>query len=243
MEQTTNFVIFGQGRSGSNLLRTLLNSHPLIHCDNELFNPRRLAAEKPLNRLLIKLMPIKHIEKMQARSNAEIYGFKLFGFHHKNAGKLLHQLYAQGWKIIYIQRKNVLKQVFSGIIGIRTQKYLRTENTPAPAETYHIPCEQVVNAYKYRNKMLLTEKHVVSSLEHCSVIYEEHLQEAYMWPETAARIFHFLDIDPVEVSTSVLKTDPRPDYERIENFGEIIHHLNENGYPHIVRDYYKYSSF
>ena len=36
--EKNNFIIFGQGRSGSNLLRTLLNSHPQIYCDIEIFN-------------------------------------------------------------------------------------------------------------------------------------------------------------------------------------------------------------
>ncbi len=33
----SKFIIFGQGRSGSTLLMELLDSHPEIKCDSELF--------------------------------------------------------------------------------------------------------------------------------------------------------------------------------------------------------------
>ena len=36
---TTRFVILAAPRSGSNLLCTLLNSHPEILCHHEVFNP------------------------------------------------------------------------------------------------------------------------------------------------------------------------------------------------------------
>lgn len=35
------FVIFGEGRTGSDLLANLLNSHPRIVCDLELLGPWR----------------------------------------------------------------------------------------------------------------------------------------------------------------------------------------------------------
>ncbi|HBE17486.1 MAG TPA: hypothetical protein DEG17_03890 [Cyanobacteria bacterium UBA11149] len=37
---SNKFVIFGQGRTGSTLLYSLLNSHPQIHCDEEILEDR-----------------------------------------------------------------------------------------------------------------------------------------------------------------------------------------------------------
>jgi len=236
-----NFVIFGQGRSGSNLLRTLLNSHPQIHCDNELFNPGRLAQKSKNERFMIRAFPMYYIRNMQKRADADIYGFKLFLFHHKNAGSIVKKLYRQSWKVIHIQRKNILKQTLSGIIGAQTQKYIRKDETSSPFEIYHIECEQVINTLKYRQKHLASEYKIVSGIgNYCSVIYEDDLINQDYWHETTGRIFQFLGIEPVEVNSSILITDPRPDSERIDNFDEIIRGLNETGYSKVVEDYYKY---
>ncbi len=235
------FVIFGQGRSGSNLLRTLLNSHPMIQCDNELFNPGRLARKNLPNRFMIRIFPMFYIRNMQKRADAGIYGFKLFSFHHKNAGGIVIKLFRQGWKVIHIQRKNILKQTFSGIIGAQTQKYIRRDGNSSPDQIYHIECEQVINSLKFRNKQLEAEFKVLSEIKnYCSVIYENDLKDQNYWNETTQRIFRFIGIEPVEVKSSILITDPRPDNERIANFDEIISGLNKAGYTKVVENYYKY---
>ena len=237
----TKFIIFGQGRSGSNLLRTLLNSHPQIHCDNELFNPVRLSQKSKINRFFINTFPINYIHNMQKRADAEIYGFKLFHFHHKNSGSIVKKLYRQGWKVIHIERNNILKQTFSGIIGTQTQKYIRRDDASSPDQIYHIECEQVINVLKFRKKLLAAEYKVLSGIgNYCSVIYEDDLSDQKNWNETTDRIFQFIGIEPVVVKSSILITDPRPDNERIENFDEIIRCLNETGYSKVVVDYYKY---
>ncbi len=235
------FVIFGQGRSGSNLLRTLLNSHPMIQCDNELFNPGRLAQKSKFDRFVIRTFPINYIHNMQKRADAEIYGFKLFPFHHKNAGGIVKKLYLQGWKIIHIERRNILKQIFSGIIGSITQKFIRRDENSSPDQIYQIAFEEVIYEYNRRKTLLTTEFEVLSGIgNYCSVIYEDELRDPKKWNETIGRVFHFIGIEPVVVKSSILITDPRPDSERIENFDEIIHSLNEAGYSKVVEDYYKY---
>lgn len=235
------FIIFGQGRSGSNLLRTLLNSHPQIHCDNELFNPVRLAQKGKFDRFMIITFPINYIHNMQKLADAEIYGFKFFAFHHKNAGSIVKNLYRQGWKVIHIERKNILKQTFSGIIGTQTQKYIRRDDASSPDKIYHIECEQVINVLKFRKKLLAAEYEILSGIgSYYSVIYEDDLRDQKSWNETMDKIFQFLKIEPVEAKSSILITDPRPDNLRIENFDEIIHGLNEAGHSKVVEDYYKY---
>jgi hypothetical protein len=178
---------------------------------------------------------------MQKRADAEIYGFKLFHFHHKNSGSIVKKLYRQGWKVIHIERNNILKQTFSGIIGTQTQKYIRRDDASSPDQIYHIECEQVINVLKFRKKLLAAEYKVLSGIgNYCSVIYEDDLSDQKNWNETTDRIFQFIGIEPVVVKSSILITDPRPDNERIENFDEIIRCLNETGYSKVVVDYYKY---
>jgi LPS sulfotransferase NodH len=240
-QSKTKFIIFGQGRSGINLLRTLLKSHPMVQCDNELFNPVRLAQKSKMDRFFINIFPINYIYNMQKRTDAEIYGFKFFAFHHKNAGSIVKNLYRQGWKVIHIERKNILKQAFSGIIGTQTQKYIRRDYASSPDQIYHIECDQVINVLRFRKKHLAAEYEILSAIgNYCSVIYEDDLSDQKNWDETMSRIFQFLGIEPVIVKSSILITDSRPDSERIDSFDEIIRCLNETGYSKVVEDYYKY---
>jgi len=236
--EENNFIIFGQGRSGSNLLRALLNSNPQIFCDNEIFNPVFVAKKPLFDRLVIRFFPLMHVGKMRQHSGAKIYGFKLFTFHHKLSENIVEKLYNRGWKIIHIQRKNTLKQLFSRLIGLQSKVYVRRGNTPAPKETYLLDPQRVILALNRRNEQLESELRTLKNKECFTVVYEDDLRDKNRWNKTGERIFKFLGLDPVEVTSQISVTDPRADAERIENFDEIITYLNENGYSDIVEQYY-----
>lgn len=235
----TKFIIFGQGRSGSDLLRSLLNSHPQVFCDVELFNPKTYQTQKPFKRFLIKTFPFWHVQNTRKQYQDKIFGFKLFFWHVTDVGQLINKLYKNGWKIIHIRRKNVLKQVFSAEIGKITQTYHRTNDNPLPHETYHINPERLANAIYRRVSMLQKEIEVVSEIEHFKVVYEVDLINENIWNNTTKGIFQFLGAEHFEVKSQLLITDPRPDSERIENFDEIIDYLNKKGYKEIVDNYYQ----
>lgn len=95
------FVIFGRGRSGSTLLVELLDSHPQIHCDNEILHDR-------------VLFPRLYIDSCASRYQSQVYGFKFLSYQIKDVQrisqpkKFLLQLYQSGYKIIYLRRENLL---------------------------------------------------------------------------------------------------------------------------------------
>lgn len=235
-----NFVIFGQGRSGSNLLRSLLNSHPKIFIDGELFGSQRLEKFNWLKKIEIKTRPIQYINFRRKIAKADIYGFKMFVFHHFFSGRIVKTLYRTGWKIIYLQRRNVLKQAFSGLIGQQNKIYMRQAKTNASSETIQINPANVVSAIKFRNYNNVVAQRTLKNIPFMEIIYEDDLKNMNAWQETTGKIFRLLEIEPVEVTTNLVVTDPRPDWERIENFEEIIRFLNETGYSKLVEDYYKY---
>ena len=235
-----NFVVFGQGRSGSNLLRSLLNSHPNIFIDGELFGSQRLEKFSWLKKMEIKTLPIKYINYRRVIANADIYGFKMFVFHHFFSGRIVKTLYRTGWKIIYLQRRNVLKQAFSGLIGQQNKIYMRQAKTNASIETIQINPANVVSAIKFRNYNNVVAQRTLKNIPFMEIIYEDDLKNMNAWQETTGKIFRLLEIEPVVVTTNLVVTDPRPDWERIENFEEIIRFLNETGYSKVVEDYYKY---
>jgi len=234
------FVIFGQGRSGSNLLRTLLNSHPDIFCENEIFNPNRIAKSNYFKRLHIRWFPLSYIFSLLKKSDKKVYGFKIFDFHHHSIQRIINNLEKKGWKIIHIQRRNTLKQAFSGIIANYTNIWIKKKHDGLPSEVYHIPPEEAKTAIETRKNRFEQELEILGEKPHLHVIYEDHLQSKNLWQETANKVFDFLEIKSHPVIAKTEITDPRPDRERIENFEEIIEFLKANGHAKAVEDYYKY---
>lgn len=235
-----NFVIFGQGHTGSNLLRSLLNSHPNIFIDGELFGPQRLKNFTWLKKMEIKTRPIKHINFRREIANADIYGFKLFVWQHLFSKEIIKTLHRKDWKIIHLQRRNTLKQVFSGLISQENKLYVREEKTPVSTEIFQLKPANVFSELKFRNKNNIFAKRALKNIPCLEIFFEDHLQKENLWQNTSNQIFDLLGTESYPVSTKMLITDPRPDWERIENFEEIIRFLNEAGFSNIVKDYYKY---
>jgi hypothetical protein len=239
-KKNTRFVIFGQGRSGSNLLRTLLSSHPNVSCDVELFNPEKLPKKIGWKKYLLLLFPYQYILQKQMSAKSEVYGFKLFVFHLFQISWLIKKLHAEGWKIIFLKRKNILKQALSADIGLITKSYLRKINMPPPDKTYRIEPEKVSKTIRkiIRGNRQITK--ILRNKPHLQLYYEDDLADQNNWQKTALRIFKFLDVTPHKVTSKLAITDPRPDWERIENFDQIIAYLKANGHEDVVQDYYKY---
>ena len=61
---STRFVIFAQGRTGSSLLRSLLNAHPEVRTEGEI-----------LGRPVID--PVRFVERHATVSSPPVFGFKV----------------------------------------------------------------------------------------------------------------------------------------------------------------------
>lgn len=239
-QKIAGFVIFGQGRSGSNLLRTLINSHPNLHCARELFNHKRIGRKYLVLRYFIRYFPYIYVLSNRKNAGVEVYGFKLFVFQLKQVDTFIDSLHNKGWKFIHIKRENTLKQVFSGAVGKITGKYVRKNQSPAPTETYSLQPAEIVKDLKRRKNIMDKEISILNTIPHLTITYEADLKNQENWQQTCNRIYKFLGLNPVEVSSQNLVSDPRSDSERIENFDEIITYLQENGFEDEVVNYYKW---
>ncbi|MFZ4664581.1 MAG: sulfotransferase, partial [Caldilineaceae bacterium] len=122
-----NFVIFGMGRTGSSLLASLLNSHPQICCEGELFHTRR----RPFLNHFWRRYPLPYLAYRQRYTKwvqrKDAYGFKL---HTKlNGEQIIHTdhflttVAQQGWKVIHLQRARLFDQIISGFLANQTGHY------------------------------------------------------------------------------------------------------------------------
>ncbi len=238
MKEKSKFIIFGQGRSGSNLLRNLLNTHPDIYCDVEILSKQKLSTEKWVKRYLKQKFPGYYLEYKNFRYKENIYGMKLFYHHLTNHEKVLNQLINHHWKIIHIYRKNTLKQAVSWMIAKMDGTWINRDGKKTTNEKiYRIDPAELLRIVENRLKKMEQELQLMEKFENIKIVYEEDLYFSSEWQRTMARVFEYLNTYPVEVKSNTLKTDSRTDAERIENFGEIMDYLNQNGYDYLVKQY------
>jgi len=121
------FLIYAQPRTGSTWLVDLLNSHPEIECDSELFNDDyQEMARRLWSRRLLRKYPIPYMQVRAKTCPYPAYGFKLLHYQTRRSIDLLAKLHQRGWHIISLRRNQLWNQAVSDVLAIQTRKYHRT---------------------------------------------------------------------------------------------------------------------
>lgn len=232
------FIIFGQGRSGSNLFVKLLNSHPAIHCDYELMNSKNLPiGVNAIAKTLMPVFPYILIYQRFRKHKNMIYGFKIFNYHLNRIKGIQPKLFDGSWQIFHIQRNDVLSQAISGLVAKQSGKYHRKIDQPIDTRIFQIEPKQVLNSIIYRIKSKEAERKILENIEHYKIIYERDLLCKENWGKSMSKAFEYLGVSPVELTSSIGKTDNRTNNQRIENYSRILEYLRENGFGEIVDKY------
>ena len=226
------FVIFGQGRTGSNLVRTLLGSHPQITCRGEVF----------LRYYLKVFMPKYLLRGQLAKLSADkVYGFQLqpshLQFHRIDGKAFLSYLHEQGWKIIYLTRKNWLHQKISAIIAIRKNKwhYRSGDVNATQSPKIHLDGNEIMRELDKKSLDYSQDQEMLESIPYLEIIYEENLLTSAQHQLTANKIFTYLNLPSAPVKTSLQKT-PYKISEVIENYEEIAALLKQTQYAQFLEE-------
>ena len=232
----TRFVIFGQGRTGSQLLMDLLNSHPSVYCDSEIFHPYYYGKV---------LLPYWHIiscSRQARKLRKQAYGFKVKFYQLENdqkinPNKMIHLLHKNGWKIIYLRRDNILRHSLSNLKADRDQVYhlqnATIDSGPKNKHKLQIDCAQLLKYMKGHEKFLQREKEMLKDIPHLELVYEDDLLDAVDHQQTMNRVFQFLGIDSQYVQTDYVRTSSYHLEDLIENYSEVESYLKNT-------DYYQY---
>lgn len=233
----TKFIIFSQSRSGSTLLRELINSHPSFNCEGELiaFSDGYI---KNLSFLRFnRLFPYPFIYYRKSLSKAEFYGFTLFIYHVKYLKYQLYLLNRLGWKIIYLCRKDVVSQTISNVLAGQTNKFHNRGETGGMEslnENFKIPEKDFLIQVNDRIRWHRNEEIILKNVDYIPVIYEDDLQSKDNWQAALNRIFHFLGADEYPVNSNLKKTYQKPYSEIVENYSELMQALKENQLDYLL---------
>ena len=225
-----HFLILGQYRSGTTLLVSLLNSHPDIHCGHEILLPQNAK---------VLLSPKYFIKGQAARYNKKVYGFKVMWPQLKrqrliNPEKLLHDLYEEGWKFIYLKRLNIFHQTISHLVASARGQWHYHADDLSERPLVTIDCDRLLKRMSWNEVLYREETAVTQNLPHLPLVYEQNLLHAENHQQTAKHIFQFLGLQSVPVKTDFVKVSPRHLSDIIQNYEEVIDFVRETKYAHYL---------
>ncbi len=208
------FVVLTSGRSGSELLRSLLGAHPLVYHDVEI-----------LDRDV--LFPRLWVASRRARHQDRAWGFKvkiqdLIRFQRPavDPARFLGDLVEDGYPIIHLRRENVVLQSLSVLRARATGEYHRAADEAVdPQRT--IDVAELVAACGHQMDHMDHELEVLSGLRRLTVTYEADLDDPAQHQATADRVFDHLGLDRVPVATDLTRTRPRRVTDEIVNLDEV----------------------
>jgi hypothetical protein len=226
------FFIFGEGRGGSSLLVNLLNSHPDIYCDGEIFN----AVSN--TKIRFPRLYLKSRKRITRLIRKPVYGFKVkytqLVIHQGYKKDFIENLHNSGWKIIYLKRNNYLKATISTILAEKRKYYQKKGNKVINLEKVSIDVEELYKKTKGRERAAELEKEWLIGCDYCYVNYENDLLNSNMHQDTLDRIFQFLEIPSAQVYTNYRKVSAGDLSRDIKNFDEVKEYFSSSEYAHFL---------
>lgn len=223
------FFIFAQGRTGSQLLCHLLNSHPSIFCDLEiLYHP--------------VWFPQLYIESKCLIAPQPIYGFKMKIYQLtqqqkiETPQKILENLYADNWKIIYLKRENVFRQALSNLVAIQRNIWHKSKrNSKTQKDKISVDCDRLFKMMNARKDFLEEEQKIIANIPHLSINYESDLLDTRKHQITCDKIFEFLDVSSIKVNSNIDKTTSKNLSDFIQNYDEVYARFAKTEYAELVK--------
>jgi LPS sulfotransferase NodH len=231
------FVIFTSGRSGSELLASLLHAHPRVHCDGE-----ELALPRPFRAAHVRGRAVRTtLAHRMGRSGPDVYGWKLITNHLRwypevfpNPTAFLGTYAQPPGLLVTLRRADLLNQTLSLLHAEHTQFHYQA-GKPAPRfEPFEVEPENLLSQlYYYENdERWLTE--TVGDLPHLSLVYEDDLATPKAQQDTANRVFDRLGLPPAPVDARLVPVAPPVPRDRITNFEAVASALRGTRYERLL---------
>ncbi len=225
------FVIYTRGRTGSTLLTELINCHPDIFCDVEIFNYLYCKSRV--------MFPNKYIKSCSRRAsllNKPVYGFKVkiaqlrFEHKYKNYDSILKQLSEDGWKFIYLKRTNFLRHKLSNLLAAETQVFHLKKNDAAKFEKIKVNCDVLLEGIRYSEEVERTESDNLKNIPHITVEYEKDLLRDENHQKISDKIFSYLGLESCSVSTDYKRLTGDNLEDVIANYDEVVRFFKNTEY-------------
>ncbi len=229
------FLVFAEGRGGTSLLVNLLNSHPDIYCDGEIFHRRNYKITFPQ-------LYLDSRSRITRLNRKPVYGFKVkltqLVFDQEFPESFIKGLYDDGWKIIYLRRNNFLKASLSTVLARERGLYhITTQDSEKESNKLRkikIDCEELYNMTKGREQFAKIEMDWLKGTDYFVVSYEDDLLDSNKHQQTLDKIFRFLEISRAKVSTHLRRTSSGDLSQDIANYDEVKRYFRTTEFTHFL---------
>ena len=208
------FFIFAQGRSGSTLLTSSLDSHPDIRCLDEILAQPRLR-------------PISFVENVGRGSHASCFGFHVKCYQLskwqrvRDLSVFLSQMVRRDWVIIYLFRENVVNQALSNQFAEQAGKYhVTADDRDSLRKTIHVDVSRALRSMKARERNLAWEQNALAGLPHIAIRYERDLLAPDVRVGTLENIQRHIGVDTASLNSPLKKSVNRPLHDLVSNYEE-----------------------
>lgn len=229
------FIIFAQTRTGSNLLQNLLNSHPEVYCDGEILWDLSKSRLKKVD------FPYLYINgKSISTKKLKVYGCNIKinqTIEYSDWLSLMSNLYRRNWKIIYINRLNLLRQSISELIAQKSNVWIAKESQNYDIKKHYINCEQLIKTIELHKHYGEKELKILENLPHLKVVYENDLFSSDQHQYTLNQIFNYLEIKAVSVKTNLINTSAEKMSDVIDNYDEFRGAIAKTEYKSFLNDF------
>ncbi|MDH4229819.1 MAG: Stf0 family sulfotransferase [Nitrospirota bacterium] len=241
----TPFVVVTTGRSGSNLLKSLLNAHGQVRAYGELFRTvGRVGWDLPFHPRIgppLQLMdrnPGAFLERYLYGTQPfplQAVGFKLFYHHAQRGGRNKVWDYLAGRRdirVIHLKRQNILRTYVSTVQAHRSGVWHSTRATISDTGPLHIEpkrcLEFLVNTRKRQEETdRLFSRHRLLTLHYEKLAADKNA--------AMKQVCDLLGIPFRPTETPLRKQGGKDLEESIANYEELKSHLSETEWEHLLR--------
>jgi LPS sulfotransferase NodH len=210
------FIVHSLGRSGSTLLTDLLACHPDVECDGEILSHRLMVTS-----------PERLVRDRARLFRSRTYGFKMRPRHYADqriadpAG-FLERLHGDGWRVLHLERRNLLRIALSWVASRQTGVVHRTfrDRNRAVARGY-VPIDLLREQLTRVSREVAVEEAALARVPHLRLSYEEDLVREDTRQPTMNRVFDYLDLPPATVSTKYVRLSSDRFEDFVENYDEM----------------------
>jgi len=180
---STRFLIVGLPRSGTTYLMTLINSHPKVRCEGEIFNPYGIVGAGWVNRDASELLrrdtaPKVYLDEFfgwKSFDGALAIGAKWMIGHHPEIIEYVRE--HTDIRIINVHRENKLAQTASHLKAIQTNQWATRDETKidrqlidvGPRKLAQSAREKVTYDYLF-SQWVQSIENPVMTIEYCDML-------------------------------------------------------------------------
>lgn len=246
------FVIVSMQRSGSGWVETLLNSHPNISCNGEIFN--RVDRRENISSILQTLDKLYNLDWLSSAAKNECtaaFGLKwmLNQGILENHDDIVSYLNKKGVSVVFLLRRNTLRR----LISVLANNYDRDAKQLNGTHKSHVHSKEeaeILARFKPEldTSTLITsirsiEKNIKDCLDHFTstrhmiLYYEDIVGNS----NALSRVQEFLKVPVRRLISRQVKIHTRPLPDLVKNWEEVSMKLNGTEYAHFLdgSDYVK----